>query len=135
MQGYKYLEHTSDLYIQGEGRDVKEAMESVAQGLFNSISNFCKFGTHESMIFDEKGLDLQDLIVNVFTRILAEMDASGKVGCSIDVLELDEQNLTAKVKLHLCDSDAKLHIKAATFHDFKIERTHQKTKLSVLFDI
>ena len=32
---YTYLEHRADLYVQGEGRDRNEAIEGIADGLFN----------------------------------------------------------------------------------------------------
>lgn len=134
MQSYRFLEHTSDLFIEGRGASVGEAVASVAQGLFISISNSCKLGTLEKVVFDESGSDIEELIINIFTRVLGEMDATGKVGCNLEVLDFDEHNFRAKVRLFMCESDAKLNVKAATFHDYSLIR-NDEVVLHVLFDI
>ncbi|MGB9635135.1 MAG: archease [Candidatus Micrarchaeia archaeon] len=136
MYSYKYLEHTSDLYIEGAGSNLSEAIESVAQGMFNSISSSCVLGTKEYVEFSENGINLQDLIINIFTRVLAEMDASSKTACNLEVLSLDESTFSSKVRITLCKSEStKLHVKAATFHGFSIIRKGGSISLRVLFDI
>ncbi|MEM3364442.1 MAG: archease [Candidatus Micrarchaeia archaeon] len=137
MRTYRYLEHRSDLLIEGSGRTIPEALESVAQGLFNSISSA---SLHQSgpvtITFTESGIDVQDLIINIFTRVLAEMDAQSKVGTSLKVLSFDDEKHTAEVELVLCDGKAKLHVKAVTFHEFQlIKSSNGLTSLRILFDI
>jgi SHS2 domain-containing protein len=125
------------LFIQGSGDSLADAVEAVAHGLFSSISSSeqTKRANCIAITFEEKGTDFQDLIINIFTRVLAEMDINSKIGYSLQIIEIDSELNTAKLKLMLCDGRAKLHVKAVTYHDFSILTEGTKTKIKVLFDI
>ena len=136
MADYKFLEHASDLLIQGEGPDLSSAVVAVAHGLFKSITrNISSFSDISYIEFSESGVDVQDLVVNIFTRVLAEMDCTGRLACRFELLAFDEELNTATIKLGLCEGNAKLSVKAVTFHDFKIRAANGITTLTVLFDI
>jgi len=137
LQEYRYLNHKSDLFIQGRGDSLADAVEAVAQGLFKSITSPESVPKNvEALVFTESGNDLQDLIINIFTRVLAEMDINSKVGTRLEVISLDTKNNTASIRLRLCDGRAKLHVKAVTYHEFSIEQEGDKeTTIKVLFDI
>jgi len=137
MPLYRYLEHRSDLLIEGKGHSLPRAIESIAQGLFNAISSKNASPANSSEVkFSESGVDMQDLIINIFTRVLAEMDSHSKIGISLKVLKLDAENNTADVLLTLADGPARLHVKAVTFHDFSLSKTEDGlTLVRVLFDI
>ncbi len=126
---YKYLEHTSDLFIESKCSHFSHCIESIADGLFRAISDLENPQDPEVIEFEEEGLDLEDLIINLFTRVLAEMDASGKVGSKLEVLSLEKNSI--KVRLTLVSSPANLHVKAVTFHGFHAD----DHTLRVLFDI
>lgn len=138
MSSYKYLEHTSDLLIEGSGHSFPEAIESVAQGLFNSISSSKPLLASRpvKVKFTETGVDTQDLVINIFTRVLAEMDSQSKIGTSLKVVSLDEKAHKAIIEFGLCDGKARLHVKAVTFHEFELKAPKQGlVTLKVLFDI
>ncbi|MCX8199903.1 MAG: archease [Candidatus Micrarchaeota archaeon] len=138
MPNYKYLEHRSDLLIEGSGPSFAGAVESVAQGLFNSISSASSKPASNSQVvkFTETGIDTQDLVINIFTRVLAEMDMHAKIGISLKILSYDPIKNTACAELELAEGKARLHVKAVTFHEFMLEQVQGgNTVLRVLFDI
>ncbi len=126
---YQYLEHTSDLFIQSECSRFSKCIESLAEGLFRAISDLDGWDEEKIIEFEEDGIDLEDLVINLFTRVLAEMDAEGMVGYKLDVLDLSD--LRVKARLTLVNAPAKLHVKAVTFHGFHAD----DRSLRVLFDI
>lgn len=126
---YTYLEHRADLYVQGEGRDRNEAIEGIADGLFNVTGK----GMEKNKIeFEETGIDFQDLIVNIFTRILGEMDAENVSGSKIKVLEITDNK--AKIEFYYGDNVNKMHVKAVTLHGFEEIKNKNNVKIKVLFD-
>lgn len=126
---YTYLEHRADLYIQGEGKNRNEALENIAQGLFNIIGK----GKEESKLeFAETGIDFQDLVINIFTRILAEIDAEMVSGSKIIIKEITDTN--AKVEFYYSENVNKMHVKAVTLHGFEEIKEKDKVKIKVLFD-
>lgn len=125
---YTYLEHTADLYIQGEGKDRGEALEAIAQGLFNVTG----LGKPENKIeIKETGIDFQDLIVNVFTRILGEIDAEMVSGSKIIVKEITDTKAT--IEFYYGENVNKMHVKAVTLHGFE-EIKNDNVKIKILFD-
>ena len=124
-----YLDHRADLYIQGEGKSRKEAVEQIALGLFNITGKAKEIGRIQ---FQETGINLQDLIVNIFTRILAEMDAEDVSGSRIDVVEISDK--TAKIDFYYGENINKMHVKAVTLHGFEEIKENDKIKIKVLFD-
>lgn len=126
---YTYLEHRADLYIQGEGRDRNEAIESIADGLFNITGKGIE---KEKIEFEETGIDFQDLIVNIFTRILGEMDAENVSGSKIKVLEITDNK--AKIEFYYGDNVNKMHVKAVTLHGFEEIKEKENVKIKILFD-
>ena len=134
MPNYRYLEHTSDLYIEGSGASPGEAIESVAQGLFDSINVSVSGSVHEIEI-TESGSDTEDMIINLFTRVLAEMDAEGRQGIWLSVKNIDIESNKVQAVLRTSEGKAKLHVKAVTFHGFELLAQDGKTTLRILFDI
>jgi len=126
---YTYLEHRADLYIQGEGRDRNEAIESIADGLFNITGKGIE---KEKIEFEETGIDFQDLIVNIFTRILGEMDAENLSGAKIKVLEITDNK--AKIEFYYGENVNKMHVKAVTLHGFEEIKEKNNVKIKILFD-
>lgn len=126
---YTYLEHRADLYIQGEGNNRKEAIEGIAQGLFNITG---KGIDKEFMELEESGIDFSNLIVNIFTRILGEMDVESISGSRIEVLEVSDTNI--KVKFYYGDNVNKMHVKAVTLHGFEEIKEKETCKIKILFD-
>ena len=126
---YTYLEHRADLYVQGEGRDRNEAIESIADGLFNITGKGIE---KEKIEFEETGIDFQDLIVNIFTRILGEMDAENLSGAKIKVLEITDNK--AKIEFYYGENVNKMHVKAVTLHGFEEIKEKNNVKIKILFD-
>lgn len=126
---YTYLEHRADLYVQGEGRDRNEALESIADGLFNITGKGIE---KEKIEFEETGIDFQDLIVNIFTRILGEMDAENLSGAKIKVLEITDNK--AKIEFYYGENVNKMHVKAVTLHGFEEIKEKNNVKIKILFD-
>jgi SHS2 domain-containing protein len=126
---YTYLEHRADLYVQGEGRDRNEALESIADGLFNVTGKGIE---KEKIEFEETGIDFQDLIVNIFTRILGEMDAENLSGAKIKVLEITDNK--AKIEFYYGENVNKMHVKAVTLHGFEEIKEKNNVKIKILFD-
>ena len=125
---YTYLEHTADLYIQGEGKDRNEALEAIAQGLFNITG---KGDEKEKIEFTETGIDFQDLVINIFTRILGEIDAEMVSGSRIKIKEITDTKAT--VEFYYGENRNKMHVKAVTLHGFE-EIRNNNVKIKILFD-
>ncbi|MGV8176690.1 MAG: archease [Candidatus Bilamarchaeaceae archaeon] len=129
---WRVLEHTSDLFIEAEGKDLKEAVENLCLGMFESVRNPRAKGKGKITI-EGRGEVFEDALVNFLSAVIAEADGSGFSPVSAEVMELGEKKIVAKVygeKIPPANT-----IKAVTYHLLKVEMGERRATLRVLFDI
>jgi len=127
---YRFLEHVSDLIIQGENTTFEKALQDVAQGMTTQMGgeNAEEKETLEAEVREE---NREDLVVAALTAIISECEAEIFTPKKITVEKI-EGGVRIKIS-----GEKKPHenvIKAVTYHGLKIEHDG-KWKITVLFDI
>jgi len=131
--GYKILEHTSDLYIQGEGNSFEKAIEGIADGMFRIMR---EGSTNEKEIgIKYSAYDKEMLLIGLFSKILSECEINSFIPNKMKVIKFDEKLNKIEVKIYGKYGILENIIKAVTYHLFKIERENNKYKIRILFDI
>lgn len=130
--GYRILEHTSDLYIEGEGERLEKALEELAKGMFKSMGS--AKSEKEKLIITYKGYDLELLIIGLFSKIISECEAESFVPKSMKVVELDKEKKEIEVEIRGGKGILENIIKAVTYNSFEIKE-EKGVKVRILFDI
>jgi len=134
MNNYKILEHTADLKIQAEGKDLAELFSNIALGMTEYI-----FGQQQMVNSQQSGIvkvsskDIESLLVDWLSELLYLSEINKSAYTKFDIKEISETKLEAEVFGK--QAEKKDDIKAVTYHQLKIEKTKQGYKTVVLFDI
>ena len=134
MGTFKVLPHTADVCLEVEGKDLKDLFETAALGMFSLITNIEEVKEEEEKRVKVEGEDRVDLLVRWLNELLY-LHSTGYLFRKFEIIQLKEKNLEAvikgeKIKPHHA---LELEIKAATYHDLKIEGSPPRTR--IIFDV
>jgi len=139
MKNYELIEHTADIGIRVEGRDLKELFKNTALAMFDIIAEKVadkKPPRIEKFLIKQKADNLEELFVNWLNELLSLSATKEKIFCDFKFEKLDEQNLEAEV--FGCDiKNYKINteIKAATYHELKLEKANSGWQVEVILDV
>jgi SHS2 domain-containing protein len=140
MKPYEVFEHTADVGIRAYGKDINQAFENAAFGMFDIITDVEKIEAVGEYDITMDALDLEQLLVDWLSELLYIHTIKQVMFSQFSVeIEGEEGKLHLKGKAKGEFYDEKRHpyhteIKAVTHHILKIERNEDYT-IQVLFDI
>lgn len=140
MKEYEVFEHTADVGIKAKGKDINEAFESAAEGMFSIISDLDKIQSIGEYKIQCRAKDLEQLLVDWLSELLYLHSVSqvmfGKFNLNIKKNgDLWGLNGSASGENY----DPKKHpyhteIKAVTYHILEVN-VNKICTVQVLFDI
>lgn len=138
MKNYELIEHTADVGIRVKGADLKELFENAALAMFDIIAEKKNLENKnkEKIKIKQKADNIDELFVNWLNELLSLSATKEKIFCEFEFRNLDERNLEAEV--YGCDiKDYKINteVKAATYHELKLEKTGSGWQAEVIFDV
>ena len=140
MKNYELIEHTADIGIKVGGKDLEELFKNTALAMFDIIAEK-KRNTQYSIrntryIVQQKADDLEELFINWLNELLSLSAIKEKIFCDFSFKSLDERNLEAEVfGCDIKDYKVNVEIKAATYHQLKIEEAKSGWQAEVIFDV
>ncbi|MCM8824396.1 MAG: archease [Candidatus Omnitrophica bacterium] len=137
---YELLEHTADIGIRVKGKDLKEIFINSAWAMFDIIAKRkSEINERESTfphIVKERSDDLEQLFVNWLNELLYLSATKELIFYDFEIERLDEKNLEAKVwGEDIRNYNVNTEIKAATYHQLKIENKGLYWEAEVIFDV
>jgi len=138
MKTYKLIEHTADVGIKAYGKNISDAFENAAKGMFDIITDKSEIETIGEYEIHLKAQDLEQLLVDWLSELLFLNSAKNLV-FSFFKVEIDERNssLSAHVfgeKYDISKHKIGMEIKAVTYHILEV-RNKSPYHVQVLFDI
>jgi SHS2 domain-containing protein len=142
MKKFRFLEHTADMYIEADGKNIKEAFSNVAVGLGFMIISSDNVAPKTEKKIDVESEDEQSLLFDFLSQFLIFQDAKSLVFHKVTVEKIEEK----KGKLHLVAKawgekynpkkhEEGTHVKAITYHYMNIKKGKDKVTVKVLVDI
>lgn len=129
---YRFLEHTSDIIIEAEGKSFENALEELARGMITQMGAK-KAGKREKTNFEVAAKEsMEDSVVAVLTEIIATCESEPFTPAG---LKIRKTGGAFKIELEGERKQPENIIKAVTYHNLKIERLDERWRLTVLFDI
>ena len=138
MKTYKLIEHTADVGIKAYGKNISEAFENAAKGMFDIITDNSNIESIGQYDIELEADNLEQLLIDWLSELLFLNSAKNLV-FSFFKVELNEKNnsLSAHVfgeKYNISKHKIGMEIKAVTYHLLKV-RSKRPYNVQVLFDI
>jgi SHS2 domain-containing protein len=137
-EDFKILEHTADIGIIAQGEDVSRAFINAAKGLFSLVIDPEEVSVKKSREIEVTAPDREALLVNWLNELIYLLDAEGALFKDFEIIEITETGLKAKgygEKINTKRHHLKREVKAATYHQLKIEQIDEGWRAQVIFDI
>jgi SHS2 domain-containing protein len=141
VKDYELIEHTADIGIRVKGGDLKELFKNAALSMFDIIAEKKSGIGHrtsgiEKIIVKQKADDLEELFINWLNELLSLSAIKEKIFCDFKFKNLDEHNLEVEVGSYdIKDYKVNVEIKAATYHELKLEKSKSGWTAEVIFDV
>ena len=134
---YKFLDNiTSDVMYEAYGKDLKELFENAAEALFSVICKLDKVGPKKEERFEVKAENVEDLMVNFLSELIAIVDVEQMFFSRFEIEEIDEKHLIVKLKGEgISPEKGNTVVKAVTNYGYKFEKLPKGYKVTVSFDI
>ena len=135
---YRIIEHTADIGIEVEGRDLKELFENAAAALFAIILESGNVTARASKELDLSAPSVELLLRDWLSELNYLHQVEGWLFCAYDFPALSQKALAVKAKGELFDPGRHRlgrEIKAVTYHDLSLRPTSSGYTAQVLFDV
>jgi SHS2 domain-containing protein len=138
MQPFRVLEHTADIGFEAFGSTRKEVFANAARALMHLMVDLESIVPQGKLSLRAEASDMPNLLVNWLSEILYLFDAEGWLFRDFEVEDLTEHSLEAMARGEKFDRtrhQAKLLVKAITYHQLDLRETAQGWRAQVYVDI
>lgn len=140
MKGYRLIEHTADIGIKIGAANLKCLFKSSALAMFDIIAQkknpAPKAPALKIIKIKQSADDLKELYVNWLNELLSLSSARGLIFSAFRINKLDGNNLEAEVSgKSMTNYKVNTEIKAATYHQLRLEQTKKGWLAEVIFDV
>ncbi len=135
---FEILDHTADVGITAYGADAKEVFANAGKALFSLITDPESVREVETREVEVEAPDQERLLVDWLNELIYYFDAENILFRRFEVSELSDTHLKARAygeRVDIKRHELKLGVKAATYHQLKIEKTDGGVRAQVIFDI
>ena len=145
-EGYKYLEHSTDAFVQAHGSSLEVLFGNCAKGLVNIMFEIDKVEDRQFSTITASGEDLENLLFDWLEKVLLKILIDDIVVSRFSI-EISKKNanvvekkylLRARVggeKVSYSKHNYKIEIKAITYHELKIKRVGPNYVATFLVDL
>ena len=135
---YRVFGTTADVGVKSIGRDLKEAFENQAAGMFAVMADLRAVKTTQSFRVAASGHDNESLLVSFLNELLFIFDTEHVFLKEFRITGLDGHNLTAEAKGEEIDPARhiiKTPVKAVTYHKLSVDDSPGMASTTVVYDI
>ncbi|MFH0762531.1 MAG: archease [Candidatus Omnitrophota bacterium] len=135
---YEFIEHTADIGIRVKGDSLKELFSNTALAMFEIIAERKNpAGTNlKSIKIKQQAENLDELFINWLNELLSLSAARGLIFSDFKIEALDDKNLEASVVgENTSNFKVNTEIKAATYHQLKLEERDGGWMAEIIFDV
>jgi SHS2 domain-containing protein len=132
---FEEIEHTADVALRVEGKDLNELLKNAACGMAYLIceENFLSDDFTEQLV-EIKDEDSEGLLVEWLSELVFLAEVKSFIFQKVEFENLSEGYLKGKVYGKIA-RELKVHIKAVTYHNLEIFETENGLEATVVFDI
>ncbi len=140
MKKFKFLDHRADMFIEAYGKTYPEALENVAEGLFETISDSKKLKEKKCIILSESAPTLEQLTTYLLNKIVSEADAREMMFRKMKARKFDGKEGKFEIEVEVFGQPAahklgRMYVKAITHHEASVRHEKGKWTIKILPDI
>lgn len=135
---FEILEHTADVGVRVYGGSFAELLENAALALMSLIADRDSVRPEEKVVIEAEAETGEELLIKMLSEILYLHEVRKMVFTEAEIELTDGFKLKGRLKGEKTDFSRHelLHdIKAATYHNLKIERVNDRFMAEIIFDI
>jgi len=138
MERFTVLDISGDVGLSAFGDSLQEAFVNAATGMYSLMTGLDAVATTKTIDVAVENQSPDGLLVSWLNELIFHFDTYGFIGKRIDIKEFSQKRISATVSGEEFDPErheGKLLIKAATYHQLRIEKKDERWEISVIFDI
>lgn len=142
MEGYRFLEHMTDAFIEAWGPTMERAFAQAGIALFETMLYTDKITPQSTEDITVEGHDERELLYNWLEALLLKLEIDGKALGKFNVQSInsvkDGLDLTGTAKGEPYDPEKhgrKVEVKGVTYHQMAIQREKNRVLLRFLLDL
>ncbi len=138
---YEVIDISGDAGIKAYGKTCEEAFANAGMGMYSLITDIGNIDERRQVDVEVKSDAIEGLLVSFLNELIFRFDAYGFIGNRIEITAFSPQPpafVEAKIYGEEFDIDRherRLLVKAATYHNIRVEKTGDKWEIEVIFDI
>ena len=134
---YEIIEHTADIGIRVKAKDLRGLFSQSALAMFDIIAEEKSTKNKPQEIKVEQSADdLEGLFVNWLNELLSLSAVKELIFYDLQINKIEKNLLQAvAVGRSVSDYNVNVEIKAATYHELKIEKLEDDWQAQVIFDV
>ncbi|WP_449244303.1 archease [Desulfobacca acetoxidans] len=136
--GFRSIAHTADVGFKLYGETLADIFVQGAHALYGMMVDRRRLRALESRMVAVDAPDREALLIAWLNHLLYLFDTTGFLGKQIDILDLSDVNLGARMQGEKLDPerhDLKTGVKAATYHKLAVRQTQTGWEATVIFDL
>ena len=135
---YEPFDHTADIGLLVRGRTLEELFENAAAGLFDLMIGLDRVRPREERTVEVAAADEEELLVNWLNELLYLFEVEGLALRGFQVRRFSPTRLEAAVRGEAFDPERHpiaAEIKAATYHQLRLEQVDGEWRTRLVFDV
>jgi SHS2 domain-containing protein len=135
---FEIIEHTADVGVIGRGREMADAFESAAYGMFSIVADLGKYQPTVQKEITVAGTDDVALLERFLSSLLVLFDGDRLLPLDFEITEISMGRLTCWVSARPIGDDIEWFgptIKAVTWHQMAVENKGGEWTAKVIFDV
>ncbi len=135
---YRQISHTADIAYRIQGSSLAEIYQNAAEALVATMTDRRGLKPLEQRDITVEAPDREALLVEWLNHLLYLYDVDGFLGRDFEILALDDERLTARVRGETFDPErhvSKSAVKAATYHHLELGPRDHGWQATVIFDL
>ncbi len=135
---YEVLDISGDVGIKAYGASREEAFVNAGIGMYSLITDIGNINERQEIGIEVKSDSIEGLLVSFLNELIFRLDTYGFIGRKIEVGHFSDNLIKVNVYGEEFDIDRherRLLVKAATYHNIRVEKTGDNWEIEVIFDI
>jgi SHS2 domain-containing protein len=138
MKTFEVIDISGDIGLKSYGKSLKEAFLNAALGMTSLITDLDAIEEKKTLTVSIESHSRDGLLVAWLNELIFHFDAYGFIGKKMQIEQLSDNKITATIYGEDFDPgrhEGKLLIKAATYHNLRVEKKDDIWEIEVIFDI
>ncbi len=139
---YEILDISGDVGIRAYGDRLGEAFINAGIGMYSLITDIERISEKKEIGFQTRGISLEGILVSYLNELIYMFDAFNFIGKRIEIISSDFKATNPYINVKVFGEEfnpliheRRLLIKAATYHNIKIDNINGRWLIEVIFDI